>query len=106
MPPKNKATSKSTKKGKAPTKMMATPSPGQSDSEWTSGGEGEEVSVKDLLSNMTSMIAALHTRMDTMEAGGKKRKVAFHGGTPASHVTATGPVLRPPPGLPSPPTRP
>ena len=64
-----------------------------SDSDWTSGGEGEEVSVKDLLSNMTTMMADLHTTMDATEGDGKKkRKVAFHGETQATQGTS-GPVL-------------
>ena len=47
-----------------------------SESDWKSGGEEEETSVKALLSNMTTMMAALNTCMDEMEGGWKK--VAFH----------------------------
>ena len=103
MPLKNKATAKSAKKGKALKKRVTTMSQPPSDSDWTSGGEGEEVTVKDL-SNMTTKMAALHTRMDTMEDDGKKkRKVAFCGYAQATRATS-GPVLRPAPGLPAPAT--
>ena len=100
------ATSKSGKKGKALKKRVPAVAHAPSDSDLTSGGEGEDVSVKDLLSNMTTMMAALHTRMDAMEdEGKKKRKVAFCGETQASRVTAPGPVLRHPPRLPAPSAR-
>ena len=80
MPLKNEATAKSVKKGKALKKSVPTIAQAPSNSDWTSGGAGEEVTVKDLLSNMT-----LHTRMDAMENDGKKkRKVAFHGKTQAT----------------------
>ena len=86
MPPQNKASSKITKKGKVSKKRITPEAPVTSDSDWTSGGEVEEASVKSLLSNMTSMMAALNTRVDDMEDGWKKRKVAFHGEPPARRV--------------------
>ena len=49
---------------------------------------------------MTTMMAALHTRMDAMEDDGKKGKVAFRGEIQAAQATS-GLVLRPPPGLPA-----
>ena len=57
------------------------------------------MSWKSLLTNMTSMMAALHTRMDTMEDGGKKRKVVFHGDPAARSVIVSGTELRAPPGF-------
>ena len=83
MPPNNKATPKSGKKGKTLKKRVPAVASTHSDTEGTSGGEGEGVSVKDLLSSMTTMMAALHTRMDAMEDDRKKRrKVAFCRETP------------------------
>ena len=92
------------KKGKAFMERATTVSQPPSDSNWTTGGEGKEVTVKDLLSNTTTMMEALHMRMDAMEDDGKKRKVAFRGDAQATQATS-GPVLRPPPGLPAPAAR-
>ena len=74
MPPKNKATAPSRKKGKAlKKKPNLTPQP-TSDSDCTSGGEGEEVTVKDLLSNMTAMMSSLNTRLEAIEGDSRKQK--------------------------------
>ena len=50
---------------------------------------------------MTSTISALNTRMDDMEGGRKKNKVAIHLDSPSCHVAAPEADLRAPPGLPA-----
>ena len=49
------------------------------DMDWTSWGEEEYVSVKSLISNLSAMMTALMTRMNDMDGGTKRRKVAFQG---------------------------
>ena len=100
MPPKNKATTRSGKKGKALKKKVTLMSQPHSDSDWTSGGE-DKVTVQDLLSNVTTMMASLNTRLEAIEGDGKKRrKVAFRDDAPATQAAC--PVLQPPLGLPAP----
>ena len=60
MPPKNKASARSGKKGKALRKQ----NPPLLTSE--SGGEEDEPSVRDLLRNMTEMMTSLDTRLGTV----------------------------------------
>ena len=66
MLPENKASAKSTKKGKAPKKRSIHTASVNSESDWTSGGEEEETSVKALLSNMITMMATPNTHMNEM----------------------------------------
>ena len=104
MPPKNKAMACSGKKGKA-LKKKANPTPQPtSDSDWMSGGDGEEATIKDL-SNMTTMMPSLNTRLEAIDGNGwKKRKVTFCGEAPATRTA--GQWLRPSAGLPAPTARP
>ena len=84
MPLKNKATARSGRKGKGLKKQADPPPPPTS----KSGGEEEDASVRDLLMNMTDMMASLNTRLQAIEGDSrKKRKVAFRGEAPATRTT-------------------
>ena len=92
MPPKNKASAKASKKGKALKKSSTPTAPSDHESDWTAGDD--EHSVKDMFNNMTAMMPSLSTHMDEMEGGGrKKRKVAFHGDPPARQMLAQAPEM-------------
>ena len=91
MPPKNKASARSGKKGKALKKQN--PPPLTSDS----GVEGDEPSVRDLLRNMTEMMTSLDTRLDTVEGDNRKKwKVAYRGETSTTRTASQRlqPLLR------------
>ena len=65
-----------------------------------SGGKEEEASVRDLLINMTDMMASLNTRLEAIEGDSQKtRKVTFCGEAPGTYTA--GQHLQPPPGLPA-----
>ena len=72
MPPKNKASAQATKKGKAVKKRSTPTVPVDHESDWTLGND--EPSVKDMLGNMTHMMASLSTCMDRIEGGGRKTR--------------------------------
>ena len=83
MPPKNKASARSGKTGKALRKQ----NPPLLTSE--SGGEEDEPSVWDMLRNMTEMMTLLDRRLGTVEGDNrKKRKVAYHGETSTTRSLA------------------
>ena len=76
-PQKNKATTKSAKKGKAVKRTVTSTAPFDHESDWTL--HEDEPSMKEMFSNLTTMMSSLSTSMDQMDGGGrKKRKVAFH----------------------------
>ena len=54
MPPKNKASAKASKKGKALKKSSTPTAPSDHESDWTAGDD--EHSVKDMFNNMTAMM--------------------------------------------------
>ena len=73
MPPKNNATTRSAKKGKAVKKKVSAVIMSEHKS------EEEEPSMKDMFQNLTAMM----TSLNQMDGGGrKKRKVAFHSRAP------------------------
>ena len=98
----HKRAPKATKKGKVGKKPAPRAAPVPSDSDWTSGGKDEEVSVKSLLSNRTTMMASMMTRMDQMDGGPKRWKVAFQGDHPAPLMVTPEAVAGTPPGPPAP----
>ena len=78
MPPKNKATTRSTKKGKSVSKKSAPVMEADHESDWTSGDD--EPSMREMVRGLTSMMSSLNARMNQMDGGGrKKRKVTFRG---------------------------
>ena len=83
MPPKNNATAHSGRKGKALKKQADPPLLPTSES----GEEEEDASVRDLLMNMTDMMALLNTRLEAIEGDGRKKKVTFRGEAPATRTT-------------------
>ena len=68
MPPKNKATGRSAKKGKAARKTAAHATLSDFESDATSGDD--EPSVRDMLKGLSSMMSSLNTRMDEIEGDG------------------------------------
>ena len=83
MLPKNKLSSRATKRSKD-VRKSARVVESDFDSDGASGSD--EPSVKVILKNLSSMMATLSTGMDDMEGDGrKKRRVTFRG-----HVTPDG----------------
>ena len=81
MPPKNKATARSGKKGKA---LKKQPLPLLTSE---LGRKEDDASVRDLRINKTDMMASLDTRLEAIEGDNrKKRNVAFHGEAPATRT--------------------
>ena len=74
MPPKSKLASRAAKRGKA-SKKTARVVQSDIDSDGASGSN--EPSVKDVLKDLSSMMATLSTRMDGLEGDGRRnRRVA------------------------------
>ena len=100
MHPKTKAT-KVTKKGKSLRDLLPQLLPS---TQIRNGGKEEEVSVKSLLSNMSSMLMALTARVDGLDSAAEWRTVSFQEAPPASSVTTTSDASGAPPGGPAPST--
>ena len=72
MPPKNKATTRSTKKGKAVHTQPTAVVQSDNDTDWAS--EEEEPSMRDALRNLTAMMATMNLRLNKMDGGGNKKE--------------------------------
>ena len=98
IPPKNKLSSRAAKRGKAVRKSARVV---QSDFDSDGASGSDEPSVKDVLKNLSPMMATLSTRMDDMEGDGRrKRRVALRGRvTPGGDAAtaAAGPSTANPP---------
>ena len=89
MPPKTKNV-KVTKKGKLAKKRIPCAVPDHSDMDWTSGDE-EGASIKSLLTNMSTMLTALTSRVDGHDpaTGHPGRTVESQGVPPSPPAAST-----------------
>ena len=68
MPPKNKMTIRSSKKGKSVSKKSAPVMDSENESDWTSGDE--KPSMREMVCGLTNMMTSLNSRMNQMDGGG------------------------------------
>ena len=72
MPPKSKATTRSAKKGKSVCSKPAAIAPSDNEADWPS--EEEELSMRDVVRNLTAMMASMNSRLNQMDGRGRKRR--------------------------------